>query len=248
MPSKEKNDMKHVCITGSSSKLGTSIVDFFIKNMWSVTMHYHSSPKNLDIYLSNSNTRLICGDLRKHKDINILSELLYKSDINLLINNVSILYSAKGATENFEKKFTDVLNVNYISACAFTKAMYDRSISSGSIRELHVINILDSELHSTSDMLTEYYITKHALHHYTTEVALCFAPYVRVNGIAVGPTIRDERQSEEHFKEISIASPMECGSELKEVLEALNFLIGSKSITGEIIHLGGGRHISRYGK
>ncbi|AWD33314.1 putative short-chain reductase [Candidatus Fokinia solitaria] len=234
--------MRHVCITGSTSKLGTSIADFFVKNAWNVTMHYHSSPKNLDTYLSNSNTRLIRGDLRKHKDINMLSELIHKSDINLLINNVSILYSAE--KKKIDKKFVDVLNVNYVAACALTKAIYEHSIQHNNMRTFHVINILDSELCFTSDTLTEYYVTKHALYRYTLEAALCFAPHVRVNGVALGPTIRNENQSEEHFKKISEAAPLNYSNEVSEVLAALNFLINSGSITGEIIHLGGGRHLS----
>ena len=38
--------------------------------------------------------------------------------------------------------------------------------------------------------------------------AMSLAPKIRVNGIAPGPTIKNQRQSEKHFKKQYLATPL----------------------------------------
>ena len=71
------------------------------------------------------------------------------------------------------------------------------------------------------------------------------APWVRVNGLALGPAARGERQSEAHFMSLvrrRLLARVVGGGEMAAALE---FLRTARSVTGEVLHLDGGARAER---
>ncbi len=105
-----------------------------------------------------------------------------------------------------------------------------------------IVNMLDwRALRPGVDHLP-YTITKAALAALTRTLAISMAPRVTVNGIALGAILppADGSQSDSIIKPV----PLRRWAEPDELDKTILFLLdGPEYITGEIIHLDGGRHL-----
>ena len=54
---------------------------------------------------------------------------------------------------------------------------------------------------------------------------MSLAPNIRVNGIAPGPTIKNKRQTDKHFKKQYLATPLRHQVNIKEICNAVDFFI-----------------------
>jgi pteridine reductase len=106
-----------------------------------------------------------------------------------------------------------------------------------------IVNIVDwRALRPAADHFP-YTISKAALVAMTKSLAVALAPRITVNGLALGailPPTGNPSASEKIIENI----PANRWSEANEVEDALLFLLtGPAYITGEIIHVDGGRHL-----
>jgi pteridine reductase len=108
--------------------------------------------------------------------------------------------------------------------------------------EGQIINILDWRALRPSSDHFPYTISKAALAALTRSLAVALSPQITVNGLALGAILPpiDGKDSEELVQRI----PAGRWADITEVGEALIFLLdGPSYITGEILHLDGGRHL-----
>ncbi len=106
-----------------------------------------------------------------------------------------------------------------------------------------IVNILDWRATRPGADHFPYTVTKSALAAMTKSLAVALAPHITVNGLALGAILPPSNQVSASEKIIE-AVPAQRWSEAGEVEEALLFLLsGSAYITGEIIHVDGGRHL-----
>jgi len=105
-----------------------------------------------------------------------------------------------------------------------------------------IVNILDwRALRPGADHLP-YTVSKAGLSALTSSLAAALAPRIRVNGIALGAILppSDGNVSEK----LVSATPAKRWANLNEVSDTMLFLLsGPAYITGEIIHVDGGRHL-----
>ena len=106
-----------------------------------------------------------------------------------------------------------------------------------------VINVLDQRVLKLTPQFVSYTLTKSALHTATTTLAQALAPRVRVNAVAPGPTLGNERQSPEDFARQSAAVPLGRGPGPDEIAAAVVFLAGAPSVTGQTLAVDGGQHL-----
>jgi NAD(P)-dependent dehydrogenase (short-subunit alcohol dehydrogenase family) len=87
-----------------------------------------------------------------------------------------------------------------------------------------------------------YTISKVGLAGLTRSMAVALAPHITVNGIALGAVLPPADQPDEFGDLDSV--PAARWANLDEVMQTvLFFLDGPSYITGEIVHLDGGRHL-----
>jgi NAD(P)-dependent dehydrogenase (short-subunit alcohol dehydrogenase family) len=67
---------------------------------------------------------------------------------------------------------------------------------------------------------------------------------VRVNAVAPGPALPNTRQDAETFARLSRAMPLGRGPSPEEIAEAVLFLAGARSVTGQTIAVDGGQRLS----
>ena len=65
----------------------------------------------------------------------------------------------------------------------------------------------------------------------------------RVNAVAPGPTLRNARQSEAHFKRQQAATILGHGASPEDVAAATRYLLEAPAVTGQMIAVDGGQHL-----
>lgn len=89
-----------------------------------------------------------------------------------------------------------------------------------------------------------YFLAKGALHTAVKVLAKEFAPYVLVNAIALGPTVKPPDFPEERWQEYINKTPLKRAVSMKDVVRLTHYLLEVESMTGEIINLDSGRHVA----
>jgi len=161
-------------------------------------------------------------------------------------NDFSPLYALVNSAAIFETlSFQDTslddwnrhLNINLTAPFLLSQAFAKRT------KEGRIVNILDWRALRPGADHFPYTVTKSALAAMTKSLAVALAPNITVNGLALGAILPPADNSSAGGKVIE-AVPAKRWSEAKEVEDALIFLLtGPAYITGEIIHLDGGRHL-----
>ena len=70
------------------------------------------------------------------------------------------------------------------------------------------------------------------------------APNIRVNGVAPGPTIKNKRQTDKHFKKQWKSLILEEKVDTKNICETVKYFIDNNSVTGQIISVDGGQSLA----
>jgi NAD(P)-dependent dehydrogenase (short-subunit alcohol dehydrogenase family) len=87
-------------------------------------------------------------------------------------------------------------------------------------------------------------LSKQAMYGLTKMSALSYSACLRVNGIAPGITLSAPGQDEKQFKKSHKNNLLKSSSTTEEILDAVQLLIKSKSMTGHVILLDGGAHLA----
>ena len=110
-------------------------------------------------------------------------------------------------------------------------------------RQGNVINLIDQRVLKLTPQFLSYTLSKSALWTLTQTLAQALAPKIRVNAIAPGPTIKNQRQSDEHFEAQIAATPLGRGPSLDEFTSTIAWILATPSLTGQMIALDGGQHL-----
>ena len=184
---------------------------------------------------------MIKGDLGKERDvIKIIkfakSKLKY---FDCLINNASLFENDK--LENFSSKsWGNHISIN-LKAPALLSKEFSKNIRG---KNNNIINIIDQRVFKLTPFFFSYTISKTGLYTLTKTSAMSLSPNIRVNGIAPGPTIKNKRQSEKHFKKQYLATPLKKQVDVKEICDAVDFFIKNSSITGQILAIDSGQSLN----
>jgi len=159
--------------------------------------------------------------------------------IDCLINNASLFEN-----DNIEKfddaKFDKHISINLKSPSILSRDFFKYiKKNSGNI-----INIIDQRIFKLTPHFFSYTLSKTGLGTLTKVSAMKFAPNVRVNGIAPGPTLKNKRQSEKHFKKQWQGTLLKKKVKTENISKTVKFLINNDNITGQIIPVDSGQSIA----
>ncbi len=235
---------KTIIITGAARRLGSAIAMACAHNGADIILHYRESSHEVEA-ISNEIERIgrkswiIQADL---SDTNAVGELMAQaaslSSIFGLINNASIFKSI-GFMDTTINDWNDHIQVNLTAPFLLTQAFARQYSLTDPGR---VVNLVDWRALRPGRDHFPYTISKAALVALTKSTALNLAPRINVNAIALGAILppEDEPENPNLMKNI----PQKRWAELDEFTQTVLFLLdGPDYITGEVIHLDGGRHL-----
>ena len=108
----------------------------------------------------------------------------------------------------------------------------------------NIINIIDQRVEKLTPFFFSYTLSKSNLVTLTKTSAMKLAPNIRVNAVSPGPTLKNKRQSEKHFKKQWKSIILRKKVDTKNVSSAVKFLINNNNITGQIINVDSGQRLA----
>ena len=239
-------EARKIIITGGATRIGAAIAKKLSGPNKEIVIHFNKSrskAEKLKKELSENGTKiyLIKGDLNKENDINKIMKFskLELKYFDCLINNASLFENDK--LENFTLKSWDKhININLRSPALLSKSF------AKNVKGLNnnIINIIDQRVFKLTPYFFSYTISKTGLYTLTKTSAMSLAPKIRVNGIAPGPTIKNQRQSEKHFRKQYLATPLKRQVDVKQICNAVDFFIKNISITGQVLAVDSGQSLN----
>lgn len=235
-----------VLITGAAKRIGRAIALDLAEAGWSVAIHYHSSRAEAlalaeDLREKGAAAVALQADLAQEAEVETLLPRAVEElgPLGCLINNASVFEMDLAETmtrQSWDAHLEPNLRAPMVLSQAFAKAL---PADDGGC----IINLLDQRIWNLTPYFMSYSVSKSALWTLTRTLALALAPRIRVNGIGPGPALPSKHQSQEQFDRQCRRMPLKRGTTPGEIAQAVRFLLGAKSMTGQMIALDGGQHL-----
>lgn len=233
---------KTVLITGAARRLGRQFALVCARAGANIVIHHgHSEEdaKSLSTEIEGLGRRAWIFQVDLNDSIqtqNLIPFINRSTPIHYLINNAAIFESLtleSTSLEDWNRHLAINLTVPFLLSQAFAQQSDEGA---------RIVNILDwRALRPRADHLP-YTISKSALAALTKSLAIALAPKINVNALALGAILppTDGNANPEITRNI----PLKRWAQENEVEQALLFLLTCPPyITGEIIHVDGGRHL-----
>jgi len=239
-------EAKKIIITGAATRIGAAIAKSLANFNIKILLHYNKSfveVKKLKTGLEELGAEvfLIKADLNKINETKKIIPYACKTmkGIDCLINNASIFENDN--IENFDERgFDKHLNINLKSPALLSKdfCKYIKKDKG------NIINIIDQRIFKLTPHFFSYTLSKTGLETLTKVSAMKFAPNIRVNAVAPGPTLKNKRQSEKHFKKQWQATLLKNKVDTENICLTIKFLIKNDNTTGHIIPVDSGQNMA----
>lgn len=235
---------KTVLVTGGARRIGRAISLAIAEAGGNVIVHHNHSPAaaeetRQEILHMGREAWVFQADLEDSAQADSLMDAATRvATLDGLVNNAAIFSSGDAMSttlETWQQHLAVNLTAPFLLSQAFARNLKDSS-------DGRILNILDwRALRPGADHFA-YTISKAALAAMTQSLAITLAPRIQVNGLAFGAILPPADGGSTGGILASI--PAGRWADLREVVQSVVFLLSGPSyITGEIVHLDGGRHL-----
>lgn len=235
---------KTILITGAGVRVGRAMALAIAADGGNLIIHYNrsrgpSEEVQEEIQAMGCQAHLVQADLGDPDSTSDLIRQAYSvAPLYALVNSAAIFEPLDLAATSLEE-WDRHLRINLTAPFLLSKAFAE---STGTEKHGRIVNILDWRAFRPGSDHFPYTISKAALAALTQSLAVALAPNITVNGLAFGAILppSDGAVTDKILEYV----PAKRWADLDEVGKALLFLLNGPSyITGEIIHLDGGRHL-----
>ena len=237
-----------ILITGAGARVGRYLAKGLAADGWAIAIHYNRSEAGADalareIKEQGGRAAIVQGNLFVPQDLdNLLSRasVVLGEPITALINNASTF--GDDSAEGFTRASYDYhMDIN-LRAPVMLAQQLAKQRPKGEIG--CVINMIDQRVLNPDPTFFTYAMSKSALHWATKTLAQSLAPHIRVNAIGPGPTLKNHSQTDAEFADEAASTLLSTGSPPESLLDAARYLLSAKSVTGQMIAVDGGQHLS----
>lgn len=235
---------KTIMITGGARRIGRHLAISLAKLGADIVIHFGQSLPEAqavadEISSLGRKSWLIQADLNDPGQVeHIIANATKHTGLYALINNASIFKPVTFAGTSLDV-WQNHINVNLTAPFLLSQA-FAASLLPGVPGR--IVNMLDWRAMRPNGDHFPYTISKVGLAGMTRSLAVALAPNITVNGIALGAILppADRPDASGVLREV----PAARWAALEEVTQTvLFFLDGPSYVTGEIVHLDGGRHL-----
>ncbi len=238
-------EAKKIVITGGATRIGSAIAKSLAGYDVALTIHFNKSKilaQKLKVELENmgSTVYLIKADLNEKNQVKKIIPFANKKmkGLDCLINNASMF--EKDSLDNFtEESFLKHININ-LKAPAILMRDFKKIVKN---KDGNVINIIDQRIKKLTPYFFSYTLSKAALGILTETAAMKLAPNIRVNAVSPGPTMKNKRQSEKHFKAQWKSTILKKQVDINNICNLIKYFIESDSVTGQILNVDSGQSL-----
>ena len=227
-------------VTGAARRIGRTLALTAARAGYDVVVHHHSTDAGDTVQAIQALGRQARAAQADLADPTACRALAGGGELRLLVNCASLFEDDRIATltpEGWNAAMAANLTAPVLLSQAFAAALPARA-------DGLIVNIIDQRVLRPTPQFFSYAVSKAALWAATQMMAQGLSPRIRVNGIAPGPTLRSIYQSEADFTAETSAVLLGHGATPEEIGEALAYLIDARSVTGQMIAVDGGQHLS----
>ncbi len=233
---------KTILITGAARRLGRSFALACAHAGADIVIHHGHSEADAESLASEISglgrqALIFQADLSDSTSTrNLIQQINLSTPLHGLINSAAIFESltlASTSLEDWNKHLAINLTAPFLLSQAFAQQADDGA---------RIVNIVDWRALRPSADHFPYTVSKAALASMTKSLAVALAPKITVNALALGAILppSDGNKNSDIIKNV----PAQRWAQSGEVEEVLLFLLTCPTyITGEIIHVDGGRHL-----
>lgn len=213
---------------------------------WDVAIHYNTSVADAEevageVQALGRRAGIFQADLAMESSCERLMPAVVQElgPVTCLINNASVFEHDTPATatrDSWDQHMQINLRAPFVLTQGFANQLPEET-------EGNIINIIDQRVWNLTPVFTSYTLSKAGLWALTQTLAQGLAPWIRVNAIGPGPTLRNSFQSEESFDREWKSVLLERKVDLREICEAVRFILDARSMTGQMMALDSGQHL-----
>lgn len=234
-------------MTGAAQRIGRAIAEDLAAHGFAVAIHANASiesARRIAAEIAGKGGRAVALECDL-ADAAATEQLVGRAvealgPLGVIVNNASLFKPDN--LRRFDSALWDRHFDVHVRAPSILARDFDRQLPAGSGGL--IVNIIDQRVWNPTPRYYSYTLSKSALWMATRTMAQALAPRIRVNAIGPGPTLPNERQSEEDFQAQTAALLLQSGPGLDEFGRTIRFLVDTPSITGQMIALDGGQHLA----
>jgi NAD(P)-dependent dehydrogenase (short-subunit alcohol dehydrogenase family) len=230
---------KCVLVTGAAKRMGQAIAIYFAEQGWDVAVHYGQSKTEADetvtaIQKLGARAMAFQADLASEPEITALFKTVTANlgSLDCIVNSASQFeYDRVSAEPQLINAtfFQKMMQVNVLAPVLLAQLLYRQQKSrvadvspNGDIPA--VIQLLDQKLINLNPDYFSYTLSKGALEYAGQMMAMDFAPYLRVVGLAPGISLPSGPQSEDGFKAAHTMTPLKRSSTPLDIARTAVFI------------------------
>lgn len=234
-------------VTGGARRIGRVLARTAAEAGYDVAIHVRSEGDESDaaageVRAHGRKATILACDLRKESTtVALVGEAEAElGPVTLLVNSASVF--EHDAFEGMNRASWDLHIETNLRAPLVLAQTFARRLPEG--RDGLIVNILDQRVWRPTPEFFSYSLSKAALWEATRMLALALAPRIRVNGIGPGPTLASIHQDEAAFRREAEATLLRRPVDPAQIGAALRYLIDADAVTGQMIAVDSGQHLS----
>jgi len=234
-------------VTGGARRIGRRLAATAAEAGYDVAIHVRAVDDDAEaaaaeVRAQGRRAALVTCDLRKESTtVALVGEAEGElGPVTLLVNSASVFEEDSFAGMNrasWDLHLETNLRAPLVLAQAFARRL-------PADREGLIVNLLDQRVLRPRAEFFSYSLSKSALWDATRMLAQTLAPRIRVNGIGPGPTLRSIHQDDEAFAAEAAATLLRRPVAPGQIAAALRYLIDAEAVTGQMIAVDSGQHLS----
>ena len=243
---KSPSDKSVAVVTGAARRVGREIALAMAERGLAVVVHHGTSTVEANVLVNRIRGQggtavAVSADLRDPRAaaMSVFEAAAELGEVTTLINSAAVF-------QNRALPWVDLYHCNVhlsvnLLAPIFLAQQFIRQLGEG--QRGHIINILDWRAQRPGADHLVYTATKAALSSVTKSLALQLAPLIQVNGLAPGAILPPEDRTNWHEQRAITSIPLRRTGSPQALVDAINFLLDSNFITGEILNVTGGEEL-----
>lgn len=234
-------------ITGGARRIGRALVSAAAQAGFDVAIHVrtvddHAEAAAAEVRGHGRKATLLSCDLRQEASTVALVSAAETElgPVTLLVNSASVFEHDAFSGMNrasWDAHMETNLRAPLVLAQAFARRL-------PADRTGLIVNLLDQRVWRPTPDFFSYSLSKSALWDATRMLAQALAPHIRVNAIGPGPTLASIHQDQAAFDAEAASTLLQKAASPAEIAHALRYLIDAPSVTGQMIAVDAGQHLS----
>jgi NAD(P)-dependent dehydrogenase (short-subunit alcohol dehydrogenase family) len=240
------NTPKTAIVTGASQGIGAGIVKGFVERGFNVVANSRKVTQSTEVKASNA-VALVDGHIGEPATAGRIVETALSRfrSIDVLVNNAGIFFT-KPFTDYTAEDFRSLVSTNLEGFLYITQLVIKQMLAQKTGGSIVTITAALARNPIRGVPAAVPMITKGGLETVTQHLAMEYArDGIRVNAVAPGAVYTPMHQDTPKDVMESL-SPMGQPSTVKDITDAVMYLTGAATVTGQILYVDGGAHFGHW--